>query len=507
MKKSVFFLFTLFTAIMLHAADPEFHGNILSALQEKNPRIRAGLMINTLENYPQYAGATAVLAVIKDDFANNGFDQTLFSRMITLLEKDPENQRLLIFCVETAEKYNTYPENLSKLLQNSLKKDVISKLFKERKDIIYSIIHAANANFLKKEDYRGSAEFFNGVIEKKDIPLPVIYGALFGNIHNCFHSINTAPGLPGYEKLPADDFWKSSLTTNLKKILSRTPANYTEARLIVASALLLQHPATPDLLKKYSKVYPDQEWTDLSASAAVKFNDRKLFIPHKYLLPNYKGLLTIRDFSGARRTIRQVPKKDNFQLLLMLRGAENNHREVIRLFTSANHTIDQLIPSAFHALINAVHLVKDRKLAEQMLNYTLAKINRREKIDPIICNAVGYVAADLNIRLNDAEKLIRIAVDAYPAESSFRDSLAWVLFRQKRFEEAEKEIALAVKNCNASLSSSVIFQHSAAIKHALKKNAEAKVFQTKAKQLYIPNAPECSEYDVELEKFLEKSLK
>lgn len=508
MKKAAVFLFLFFAVITIHAADPGFYGNMLSALQESNPRIRAGVIINILENSPEKAGDSTTLTILKDDFSAGAFDRTLFSRMLRLLEKDPENKPLLLFCADTAKEFNTYPEVLSKILRRALKKEFLFELFNENKEVAYTFINAANSNFMNKEDYRGSAQFLNELTRKDNLPPVILYSALHLNIFNCFHAVNTAPGLPGYDQLPADDFWKKSLTELGEKIINIAPANYADANFIVLSALLLQHPKTPELLKKYSAAYPDQEWTNLSISIAVKFKDKKLFIPQKYsFYQNFKGQLAIRDFSEARKTIRHLKGNDRLNLTMMLKGAENNHSEVIRLFNSGNCSFDKLIHPAFYALVSAVHITKNRTLTEKMLDAILTEIAKKNVNDVIMCNSVGYIAADLNIRLTDAEKLIRIAVNAFPEEPSFRDSMAWVLYRQKRFAEAEKEIMIAVKNSNASLSASVIYLHAAAIKHAVNKNDEAKTFLKKARQLYIPGDPECIEYDAEIEKYLEKSLK
>ncbi|NOY80910.1 MAG: tetratricopeptide repeat protein [Kiritimatiellaeota bacterium] len=56
--------------------------------------------------------------------------------------------------------------------------------------------------------------------------------------------------------------------------------------------------------------------------------------------------------------------------------------------------------------------------------------------DPVSLNFVGYVMADHNRQLDKAERLIRRALEAEPENVAYLDSLAWVLYRQKRPRQA-----------------------------------------------------------------------
>jgi tetratricopeptide (TPR) repeat protein len=51
-------------------------------------------------------------------------------------------------------------------------------------------------------------------------------------------------------------------------------------------------------------------------------------------------------------------------------------------------------------------------------------------------NFIGYDWAERGIRLDEAELYIREALFLRPGDGNIMDSLAWVLFRQGRFEEA-----------------------------------------------------------------------
>ncbi len=70
-------------------------------------------------------------------------------------------------------------------------------------------------------------------------------------------------------------------------------------------------------------------------------------------------------------------------------------------------------------------------------------------------NALGYVLADNNLQLNEAEQYIKIALKLQPMAPNILDSLGWVYYRQGRLEEARKYLLDAAERSN----SSEIFTH------------------------------------------------
>jgi tetratricopeptide (TPR) repeat protein len=65
--------------------------------------------------------------------------------------------------------------------------------------------------------------------------------------------------------------------------------------------------------------------------------------------------------------------------------------------------------------------------------------------DPATCNFLGYILADHNQSLDEAEKLILLAVEAEPENDAYLDSLAWVYFRQNRLPEAQEAMNRAIR--------------------------------------------------------------
>jgi tetratricopeptide (TPR) repeat protein len=60
-------------------------------------------------------------------------------------------------------------------------------------------------------------------------------------------------------------------------------------------------------------------------------------------------------------------------------------------------------------------------------------------------NYLGYMLADKGIRLPEALKLIRKAVDLEPTNGAYLDSLGWAYFKLGQYEEAEENLRKAVE--------------------------------------------------------------
>ena len=91
----------------------------------------------------------------------------------------------------------------------------------------------------------------------------------------------------------------------------------------------------------------------------------------------------------------------------------------------------------------------------------LEKLLEKNPENPTYLNDLGYVLADNNLRLEDAEKMVKKAIELERQQrkkikglkpdddrdnSAYLDSLAWVYFKQKKFEEAKKLLLEAVKD-------------------------------------------------------------
>jgi tetratricopeptide (TPR) repeat protein len=64
--------------------------------------------------------------------------------------------------------------------------------------------------------------------------------------------------------------------------------------------------------------------------------------------------------------------------------------------------------------------------------------------NPDALNFIGYSYAERAINLDEAERLIQTALEVRPNDGNIRDSLGWVYYQAERFEDALRELELAV---------------------------------------------------------------
>jgi tetratricopeptide (TPR) repeat protein len=60
-------------------------------------------------------------------------------------------------------------------------------------------------------------------------------------------------------------------------------------------------------------------------------------------------------------------------------------------------------------------------------------------------NYLGYMLADQGIRLQEAQDLIKRAVDLDPTNYAFLDSLGWVYYHQNKLGDAEAQLTRSVQ--------------------------------------------------------------
>ena len=90
-----------------------------------------------------------------------------------------------------------------------------------------------------------------------------------------------------------------------------------------------------------------------------------------------------------------------------------------------------------------------------MKEYDAAEVEFRKVLeaDPENANALnylGYMLADRNVRLDEAQKLISKAVELDPQNGPYLDSLGWVYYRQNRLEEAAGYLQKALQKSSTS---------------------------------------------------------
>jgi Flp pilus assembly protein TadD len=96
-------------------------------------------------------------------------------------------------------------------------------------------------------------------------------------------------------------------------------------------------------------------------------------------------------------------------------------------------------------------------------------------------NYLGYMWADKGVRLDEAKVLIERALKLEPKNAAFLDSLAWVLFRQQKFEEALAQMEAALANLQEP--DATIYDHQGDILAALGRMDEARKAWAKSLEL------------------------
>src|SRR5438552_10706876 len=72
-------------------------------------------------------------------------------------------------------------------------------------------------------------------------------------------------------------------------------------------------------------------------------------------------------------------------------------------------------------------------------------------------NYLGYMWADHNMHLDEAEEMIKHALELEPNNASYLDSLGWVEFRKGKFDQALADLLRAAKNM--SRGDPIVFEH------------------------------------------------
>jgi len=91
------------------------------------------------------------------------------------------------------------------------------------------------------------------------------------------------------------------------------------------------------------------------------------------------------------------------------------------------------------------------------------------RLDPDFADAynyLGYMFAEDGVNLDEAEALIKKALELEPANGAFLDSLGWVYFKKGMFGDAEREIERAIKSLPDD---PTILDHREKVKEKLKK--------------------------------------
>jgi tetratricopeptide (TPR) repeat protein len=166
----------------------------------------------------------------------------------------------------------------------------------------------------------------------------------------------------------------------------------------------------------------------------------------------------VRLLGDARRRFPGAPEIV-YYLAIAQREAKQN-QQAVATFEEALHEAQLEEDDDF---VNAKFYFNYGAAAEQAGLYNKAADLLRKSIalDPEnsaeASNYLGYMWADHNMNLEEAETMIRRALQSEPNNASYLDSLGWVEFRKGQFDRALDDLLRAAKT--AEREDPVVFEH------------------------------------------------
>ena len=241
------------------------------------------------------------------------------------------------------------------------------------------------------------------------------------------------------------------------------------------------------LAREFDRKKPSKESLTMLAYAAMAVPDlpemesalavaRKSYPELVDLMENLYagGLLQAGDVVRARERLdRLADSNARFDFELQLLYQEKNYAELRDRLLARQEKEKKLSEFHMQLLLMTAEKLRDTALLEKILKLLAA---RGELNHPNYANSVGYVSAELNVNLKEAERLIRHALSVDAKNPAYLDSLAWVLFRQGKFEEAEAEIRRAIRFALPGVEQGTIFWHAGEIAAARGNRDEARRF-------------------------------
>jgi tetratricopeptide (TPR) repeat protein len=146
---------------------------------------------------------------------------------------------------------------------------------------------------------------------------------------------------------------------------------------------------------------------------------------------------------------RRFPNAPEIVYYLALAQREAKHpQQAVATFEEARHEAEM----EDSEIVNARFYFNYGATAEEAGLYEKAADLFRKAIamDPAnaadACNYLGYMWVEQNQHLDEAEAMIKRAVQSEPNNGAFLDSLGWLEFRQGKFEQALTDLQRAAKN-------------------------------------------------------------
>src|SRR5216117_1575489 len=166
----------------------------------------------------------------------------------------------------------------------------------------------------------------------------------------------------------------------------------------------------------------------------------------------------VRLLTEARRRFPGAP-----EIVYYLAIAQSEAKQTQQAVATFEEALREAQLDQGNDMVNAKFYFNYGATAEQAGLYQKAADLLRKSIalDPAnsaeACNYLGYMWADHNMKLDEAETMINRALEIEPNNASYLDSLGWVEFRKGKFDQAVSNLLRAAKT--AEHEDPVVFEH------------------------------------------------
>jgi tetratricopeptide (TPR) repeat protein len=245
----------------------------------------------------------------------------------------------------------------------------------------------------------------------------------------------------------------------LEQIIREHPAKYQTYELLAQvlddeGRALERNNQTEEAKAQFSKAAANYEQSLLINPTRITTYMR---LAELLLGPVTKPERAVKVLSEARRRFPNVPEI-SYYLALAQREAKQP-QQALGTFAEALHEAE-LEQSE---ILNAKFYFHYGATAEQAGLYDKAAelFQKSITLDPEnsadACNYLGYMWAEQNMHLDEAEQMIRRALKKEPNNGAYLDSLGWVEFRAGKFEQALTDLQRAAQNMTRD--DPVVFEH------------------------------------------------
>jgi tetratricopeptide (TPR) repeat protein len=166
----------------------------------------------------------------------------------------------------------------------------------------------------------------------------------------------------------------------------------------------------------------------------------------------------VRLLTEARRRFLGAP-----EIVYYLAIAQSEAKQTQQAVATFEEALHEAQVDQDSDILNAKFYFNYGATAEQAGLYEKAADLLRKSIalDPAnsaeACNYLGYMWADHNMNLDEAETMIKRALEMEPNNASYLDSLGWVEFRKGKLDQALNNLLSAAKTTDHE--DPVIFEH------------------------------------------------